>query len=651
MKIFFLLKIFRNTRIGNTRFGLFSLPKRLSVKTPSFFKHFLLVIPPRRSTLVLAAFIILVLTSYRSGHTDQFAERADKLYQQQLITLKEKIIFFKRSSEKKTNLAILKQQFCESRLAYKKVSFITEYFNILITKQLNYPALDRVEEDLPGDIIPPEGFQAIEQLLYSDWNAASYTSLTQLLDKMLGAVGQLENEVDRINKFREDMVWDALRAGLIRIITQGITGFDSPVAQYSLPETRASLEGMKIWLALFEKNSGKNTSFSPVYLRIKTAIDYITAHNNFNAFDRLVYISQHLNPLYKNMVELRQRIGVPAPEGLYPVNADAVSLFDTNALNINFFATSQEYIPTPERIALGKRLFFDPVLSGNNSRSCATCHQPQKAFTDGLKTPFAIDNKTALKRNTPTLLNSAFQGKQFWDSRADILENQLSEVVHNEEEMKGSFTKSLAEVKNSPEYSSMFHQAYSKEKEPISSFNIANAISSYIRSLTAMNSRFDQYMHGNKNKLTTSEKNGFNLFAGKGKCATCHFMPVFNGLVPAAFQETESEVLGVPKSNAKTNAQLDDDEGKFILTKSAVHRHSFKTPTLRNVALTAPYMHNGVFNTLEEVMEFYNKGGGKGLKIAPPNQSLPFDKLGLSPKEIADIIAFMKALTDNPPVK
>ena len=134
---------------------------------------------------------------------------------------------------------------------------------------------------------------------------------------------------------------------------------------------------------------------------------------------------------------------------------------------------------------------------------------------------------------------------------------------------------------------------------------------------------------------------------GKAKCATCHHPPLFNGLLPPEFEETESEVLGVPETTDTLNAKLDSDLGKYLFTRSAIHKYSFKTPTIRNIELTAPYMHNGVFKTLEEVMDFYNKGGGKGLKIAPGNQTLPFDKLNLSKKEQTDIINFMKSLTDS----
>ena len=196
-------------------------------------------------------------------------------------------------------------------------------------------------------------------------------------------------------------------------------------------------------------------------------------------------------------------------------------------------------------------------------------------------------------------------------------------------------------------YAQLFAQAYSNEKDVITQYNIANAIASYIRSLVALNARFDQYMRGDTTKLSTTEKNGFNLFMGKAKCGTCHYMPLFNGLVPTEFTETESEVLGVPATNQKKHAVLDSDKGKFDFTTATIHQFAFKTPTLRNIALTAPYMHNGVFATLDEVMEFYNNGGGNGLGIAPGTQTLPADKLQLTGKEIKAIIEFMHALTDT----
>ena len=153
-------------------------------------------------------------------------------------------------------------------------------------------------------------------------------------------------------------------------------------------------------------------------------------------------------------------------------------------------------------------------------------------------------------------------------------------------------------------------------------------------------------MRGEK-LLSSKEINGFNLFMGKAKCGTCHFMPLFSGAKPPRFYFIESEVIGVPATKNKRQPKLDSDSGRFLITRQPLHLFSFKTPTLRNIALTAPYMHNGVFSSLEEVVEFYTDGGGKGLHIAPTNQSLPFERLGLTKDERANIVAFMKTLTDT----
>jgi cytochrome c peroxidase len=147
--------------------------------------------------------------------------------------------------------------------------------------------------------------------------------------------------------------------------------------------------------------------------------------------------------------------------------------------------------------------------------------------------------------------------------------------------------------------------------------------------------------------LTTEEREGFQLFITKGHCASCHFLPLFSGTVPPEYKVSEWEVLGVPDVNDRAKAKLDTDPGRGGVHKTSLYRHAFKTPGLRNVALTAPYMHNGVFNSLDEVMNFYNAGGGKGWGLDVPNQSLSSEPLHLSNEEIKKIISFLHALTDT----
>ncbi len=154
-------------------------------------------------------------------------------------------------------------------------------------------------------------------------------------------------------------------------------------------------------------------------------------------------------------------------------------------------------------------------------------------------------------------------------------------------------------------------------------------------------------MRGDNNAMSKNDIKGFNVFMGKGKCGTCHFMPLFNGTVPPLFDKMESEVLGVPATTDTINPKLDADSGKYVLYGIPHHLYSFKTTTVRNVELTAPYMHNGVYKTLEEVIDFYNKGGGAGLGFEIEHQTLPPDPLGLTEEDKANLILFLKSLTDT----
>lgn len=605
---------------------------------------------PRKSTILVALFIIVVCFSSLGRLQFDNSERVEKYYKAQLSYLKESIVSFKISVEQRKDLKILRKEFLLSRIIYKRVAVLTDYFNEYETRLLNGPPIDRIESEVADRILKPKGFQPIEEILFGGFAGDnSFPLLTGLLESMIDVINRLEKEPDISYKFKDELVWDAMRSTLVQIMTLSTAGFDSQAAFYSLIEADASLQGLKELLNIYKKpiNDKIPNRFETLDSLLQKCSGFLLSSKNFNQFDRLSFLTDYMNPLYSTFISTRIDAGVLTPAGRSSVNYSAKSIFDEKAFNINFYSPPEEYWLTNERIALGKKLFSDPILSGNNTRSCASCHQPQKAFTDGLITPYSLDSSLKLKRNTPTLWNSGYQTKQFYDSRADILENQLAEVVHNSDEMDGSLKKSVADLKSSTIYSEMFGKAYPKEKQPVNTFTIANAIASYVRSLRSLDSRFDQYMRGNKNKLSEAEKKGFNLFMGKANCATCHFLPLFNGVVPPAFADTESEVLGVPGSKNKKNATIDSDLGKFLYTGSVIHKHSFKTPTLRNIELTAPYMHNGIYTTLEEVLEFYNKGGGAGLKIAPDNQSLPPEKLNLSRKEINQIISFLKALTDT----
>jgi cytochrome c peroxidase len=451
-------------------------------------------------------------------------------------------------------------------------------------------------------------------------------------------------------------IFDAMRQQVYRVITLGITGFDSPVAGYSLAEAATALSSLKKTFLVYQPGlSQKSPELAARVCRsFDQSIVFLQQNTDFDRFDRAVFIAGYANQLSSALADAGEALDIPVPAGVRAVAAGARTLFDKDAFDPNYYAPDHDAHLTAARAGLGKTLFFDPILSGNNSRSCASCHNPDKAFTDGQTKSTAFDLKGRVSRNSPTILNAALQRSLFYDMRVVFLEDQASDVLANEREMHGSFGKAATLVAQSPEYLAMFGKAFpGKEGQgnpvpgAVTEQQMKVAIASFIRSLTAMDSRFDQYMRGDKTQLTAIEKNGLNLFAGKARCATCHFLPLFNGTVPPAFDHTEAEIIGVPSSADTLRPVLDPDHGRYHSFRIDLHKFAFKTPTLRNVALTAPYMHNGVYTTLEEVVDFYNKGGGAGMGIPVPNQTLPAEPLHLTFGEKQALIAFMKALTDT----
>jgi cytochrome c peroxidase len=514
---------------------------------------------------------------------------------------------------------------------------LSEYYSPAVSKSINGPAIPEFEES-DNVTVPPEGFQVIEELVFPKYDRKSKEELIQQLGILSANLIRLK-KVSHSNELTDAHVFDAMRVEVYRIITLGITGFDSPVTFNSLPEAETSLGTIEKYYRVYSQNKSVSNA-KAVYAILGKGKKYLKENNNFNAFDRAYFIKEIANPLSKELHKTQIELKIPFMKEQRGLKATAQTLFDKEAFDAEAFSGFPDYKTTPEKIALGKKLFNDTVLSGNNRRSCSSCHHSEKAFTDGIERAVSLDGKSMIQRNTPTLNNIAFQRVFFADSRVSYLEDQAIAVIRNENEMHGSLEKSALEIQKKQEYVSQFRKAFPQGK--INEFAIKNALASYIRSLSHYDSKFDDYMT-NKTTFTADEKAGFNLFAGKAKCATCHFIPLTNGTVPPNFDKSESEVLGVPNKEKK----LDGDLGKFVVTQAAIHKFSFKTPTIRNIEHTAPYMHNGVYKTLEEVIDFYNDGGGLGLGFEVPNQTLPEDKLNLSVKEKKQLIAFMKTLTDK----
>ncbi|TGK34712.1 tryptophan tryptophylquinone biosynthesis enzyme MauG [Leptospira gomenensis] len=276
--------------------------------------------------------------------------------------------------------------------------------------------------------------------------------------------------------------------------------------------------------------------------------------------------------------------------------------------------------PTPERILLGKTLFFDPILSGSNWISCATCHNPGLGWSDGLKTAVG-HNMKVLGKNTPTILNGAYGTKMFWDGRADNLESQALGPITSPDEMNQKMEELILELKNIPGYRELFSKAY--PKEDISALTIGKAIANFERTILSSESPYDLWKKGDKTAMSESAQRGYSLFNSKANCVACH--------QGEQFTDNGFHNIGL-KSNRK-------EAGRFALVPVKAMKGAFKTPGLRDVAKTGPYMHDGSYATLEEVVEHYDRGGDEPLNL-DPNMSA----LKLTVQEKADLVEFMKSL-------
>jgi len=284
--------------------------------------------------------------------------------------------------------------------------------------------------------------------------------------------------------------------------------------------------------------------------------------------------------------------------------------------------------------------------------SCLSCHNPNKGFTDALPKSRSNRHGVFTARNSPTLINAGYATRYFWDMRAFDLEKQVAHVIDNDLEFNTNFKAIIEKLNKDETYLKLFKEAYGGiSKQDINERAISNAIAAYVNSLKSFNSAFDKYVRDETKVYPEKAKRGFNLFMGKAACGSCHFAPTFSGLVPPFYLESESEVLGITKGLDTLNPILDEDLGRIDnglnRDKQPYFKHAFKTVTVRNIALTAPYMHNGAFNTLEDVLHFYNHGGGAGMGLAVDHQTLSPTPLNLSKQDIEAIIAFMETLTDT----
>lgn len=330
-------------------------------------------------------------------------------------------------------------------------------------------------------------------------------------------------------------------------------------------------------------------------------------------------------------------------------------------------------LQTQEKIALGDKLYHDKRFSADGKVSCATCHEETRAFTDNLKVSKGFRDLTGT-RNAPTVINSAYMKTLFWDGREPDLEGQSKQPPINP--VEGGLVNHepiLTTIHSDPDYLHAFKKVFNIDANRISMDHVSKAIASFERTIVSANSPFDQYQYGgDKEALNSAQIRGLDLFRNKGRCVSCHrieqtqalfmdnrFHNIGIGFKTIQGQEDEIAKSFLQKKHAEKNMNSNDyvditvlsnkrvsELGRFAVTENPTNVGAFKTPTLRNIELTAPYMHDGSLETLEDVLDFYNNGG-RVKETDPLSNFLAggIRPLDLNDKEIADLVSFLKALS------
>jgi cytochrome c peroxidase len=595
--------------------------------------------------IVILIACCISLAAFMSRQHKSPREKIIDYYRNQFGHLQQTLTKLGTAVEEGNDSNRVREDFLQARLAYKQLELILEYYFEGDVKYFNGLAVPFIEEEDPAAHQEPQGLQVIETFLYPVYNQNKKEELLTYIKKIERVAEGLGNNYALF--VPRDYIPDAIMEELYRVLALGITGFDSPLAKRSLEEAGAALCSIAAVMDLYseEWRPLQPLAYANASQLLQQARIYLKANTVFDSFNRMEFILSFLNPLCETFARIKAATGNRENRMHYTVIKKIGSLFNRNNLDTNRYQYDAS-LNKPEA-ALGRALFYEPLLSVNGKRSCASCHRPGKAFTDGFSKALQLDGHSTLPRNTPVLWNASLQMNLFYDSRHVLLQDVVLEVLSNKKEMNSGAGEAVKKLEQSAKYRKLFRQVYKGTSNGITEKNISASIAMYLRTLISYNARFDKYMRGRQQAMNADEIKGFNLFAGKARCATCHYIPLFNGSRPPTYYYQESEVLGVPSTPDTLHPQLDKDPGRIAFLKKEFLAHSFKTPTLRNIALTAPYMHNGVYKTLEEVIDFYDRGGGQGLGIAVPNQTLPAERLQLTTKEKHQLKAFLLTLTDT----
>lgn len=564
---------------------------------------------------------------------------------------------------KTANLAIdtdvlqLQNAILDSRKELKKADFWLRYLEPLAYKKINGPLPVEWETEVFEKFEKPykrEGAGLTLAALYLEEKDINNDSLAKLI----------QASIDAVHIYKEDSITGAVktfsnfyfcnRLYLLNLASVYTTGFECPNTDVIIDELEIMMRSVSEIYNTYNESFAA-TALSASYMALhQKAIEFVKAQpKDYNRFNHFLFIKEYVNPLYSlNQQLMLQYRAVSKSTMDYALNKQAKSIFDKtlyegqSSKGVYYNVLDEEALVSIDK--LGKQLFYDPILSGNNERSCASCHKPTEFFADTIKaTSFQFNHSGFLARNTPSLLNVGYNHLVMMDGAHISLQDQTRAVLLNPLEMGANEKDIMEKVLSCDEYKKGFEKLLEyTPQEPVLKFDhILSALTFYYNKFSKANAPFDRAMNNNK-PLSADATEGFNLFMSKAQCATCHFVPQFNGVKPP-FIGSEFEVLGTPAT--KEYKTLSADKGRYGINPATETMNAFRTGSLRNSMRTAPYMHNGVFRTMNEVIDFYDGGGGAGHGLSVPNQTLSSDSLRLSTKEKIQLIAFISSLTEDIP--
>ncbi len=609
-------------------------------------------------TITLISFIIFItLASFI--HEDN-AERYTQFYFEKLGAFKEgqkELLQLINASNLNNEKEIqdIRQQIDSLRLHLKSMDFWFRYLEPVMYNKVNGPLPVEWETEVFEKFEKPykrEGTGLSLAELYLEEKGINKDSLSHLIQSCATAMETFGADSITSQLKSHHSFYLANRLFLLNLASIYTTGFECPDTERIIPELRFMLKEVGETYLSFNESFPSNVlpeNYISLYKKMTAFAE--KQPTSFSEFDNFTFIKDYVNPLFSMNQKLINDYKVYSKSFVdYTLNKSVNSIFSKSLYNgqnsKGIFLRVKDENQLAAIDKLGKMLFYDPILSGNNKRSCASCHKPTEYFTDTvLTTSFEYNKKNFLPRNSPTLINAVYNHLLMLDGKHISLQNQSKEVMTNAKELGSSEESIMKKILSCPDYREGFDKllAFTPQESEITFQHIISAITLYYGKFSNYYSPFDDAMNESKN-ISTSAKQGFNLFMSKAQCATCHFVPQFNGVKPP-FISSEFEVLGVPQD--LSYSKLSSDKGRYVVNPAGEMLDAFRTGSVRNSEYTKPYMHNGIFKTLTEVIDFYDAGGGVGKGLKVTNQTLSSDSLHLSQSEKNNLIDFIKSLNEN----